>query len=100
MTYQRPDIPARQELERLLHNLEEEAAGWRTRSLRAEADLKKVKAAGGVVAGPELIEARQRVVTLEVENEDLRRRIQVASQKVAALAERLAFLERDTVSAR
>ena len=39
----------------------EELAGWRRRTLRAEAELAEAAASGGEVAGPELKEARQRI---------------------------------------
>jgi chromosome segregation ATPase len=92
-SYDRPDIPALAELEKVLHNIAEELAGWRRRSLRAEAELKEAQASGGVVAGAELKEARHRVVELETENQALRQRIDAAKERLRVLAARLSFLE-------
>jgi hypothetical protein len=59
----------------------------------AEAELAEAKASGGVVAGPALKEARQRLAELESENQTLRQRIDTARERLRALAARLAFLE-------
>ena len=75
----RPDLPALEELERLLRHLGDELAAWRRRSLKAEAELQDARTKGGVLAGPELLQARQRIVDLEVENQGLRQRIGRAS---------------------
>ena len=92
-SYDRPDMPALAELEKVLHSIAEELAGWRRRSLRAEAELKEAQASGGVVAGVELKEARQRVLDLETENQVLRQRIDAAKERLRVLAARLSFLE-------
>ena len=92
-TYDRPDLPALAELERILASLAEELAAWRRRSLKAEAELKEAQASGGVVAGTELKESRQRVIELETENQSLRQRIDGAKERLRVLAARLAFLE-------
>ncbi|MFL5494182.1 MAG: hypothetical protein ACJ8DC_07330 [Gemmatimonadales bacterium] len=92
-SYDRPDMPALAELERVLHSIAEELAGWRRRSLRAEAELKEAQASGGVVAGAELKESRQRVLDLETENQVLRQRIDAAKERLRVLAARLSFLE-------
>jgi chromosome segregation ATPase len=92
-SYDRPDMPALAELERVLHSIAEELAGWRRRSLRAEAELKEAQASGGVVAGAELKEVRQRVLELETENQALRQRIDAAKERLRVLAARLSFLE-------
>ena len=92
-TYDRPDLPALDELERILTSLTEELAAWRRRSLKAEAELKEAQAHGGVVAGPALKESRQRVIELETENQSLRVRIDGAKERLRVLAARLAFLE-------
>jgi FtsZ-binding cell division protein ZapB len=92
-TYDRPDMPALAELERILGSLTEELAAWRRRSLKAEAELKEAQASGGVVAGTELKESRQRVIELETENQSLRQRIDGAKERLRVLAARLAFLE-------
>jgi chromosome segregation ATPase len=92
-TYDRPDLPALAELERILTSLTEELAAWRRRSLKAEAELKEAQASGGVVAGTALKESRQRVIELETENQSLRQRIDGAKERLRVLAARLAFLE-------
>lgn len=90
--YERPDLAAFQKLEPLARKLAEELTAWRARAQRAEAELGEHKGKGGL-AGPELIEFRQRIVDLEKENQDLRRRITAAREQLDALRSRLAFLE-------
>jgi predicted nucleic acid-binding Zn-ribbon protein len=92
-TYERPDLPALAELDRVLQNVTEELAAWRRRTLKAEAELKEAQASGGVVAGAELKDSRQRVIELETENQALRQRIESAKERLRVLAARLAFLE-------
>ena len=92
-TYDRPDAKALADLEQLLKHLSEELAGWRRRTLRAEAELAEAESRGGKVAGPELKEARRRVTELETENQALRHRIEAARERLKALAGRLSFLE-------
>jgi FtsZ-binding cell division protein ZapB len=92
-TYDRPDLPALAELERVLESITEELSAWRRRSLKAEAELKEAQASGGVVAGVELKESRQRVIELETENQALRQRIESAKERLRVLAGRLSFLE-------
>jgi FtsZ-binding cell division protein ZapB len=94
-SYERPDLAALDELERLLHHVGDELAAWRRRSLRAEQELTELKARGGMLAGPELQQVRQRVADLEAENQQLRTRLEAATERVRALIQRLAFLERD-----
>lgn len=91
--YERPDLAALSELEQLLRHLGDEVAGWRRRTLKAEAELQEARTRGGVLAGPELIQARQRVVELEVENQALLQRIESARGRLQSLSARLAFLE-------
>jgi chromosome segregation ATPase len=91
--YERPDQKALEDLEQLLHNLAEELAGWRRRTLKAEAELQEARANGGVLAGPELTQSGQRVIELEMENLALRQRIDAAKERLGALAGRLSFLE-------
>ena len=92
-TYQRPDLPALAELERVQQNIADELAAWRRRTLKAEGELKEAQASGGVVAGAELKDSRQRVIELETENQALRQRIESAKERLRVLAARLAFLE-------
>jgi hypothetical protein len=91
--YERPDLAALTELEQLLKHLGDEVAGWRRRTLKAEAELQEARSRGGVVAGPELLQARQRVVELEVENQALLQRIELARGRLQSLSSRLSFLE-------
>jgi hypothetical protein len=91
--YERPDQKALSDLEQVVHHLAEELAGWRRRTLKAEGELQQARANGGVLAGPELNQARQRVIELETENQALRLRIEAAKDRLRALAGRLSFLE-------
>jgi chromosome segregation ATPase len=91
--YERPDVKAVSDLEQVVHNLAEELAGWRRRTLKAEGELQQARANGGVLAGPELTQARQRVIELETENQALRIRIDAAKERLRALAGRVSFLE-------
>ena len=92
-TYERPDQKALSDLDQLLHHVAEELAGWRRRTLKAEAELQEARAHGGVLAGSELTQSRQRVIELEMENQALRQRIEAAKERLRALASRLTFLE-------
>jgi FtsZ-binding cell division protein ZapB len=91
--YERPDQKALSDLEQVVHHLAEELAGWRRRTVKAEGELQQARANGGVLAGPELNQARQRVIELETENQALRLRIEAAKDRLRALAGRLSFLE-------
>ena len=91
--YVRPDQKALTDLEQVVHHLAEELAGWRRRTLKAEGELQEARENGGVVAGPELNQARKRVIELETENQALRQRIDAAKDRLNALAGRLLFLE-------
>lgn len=91
--YERPDFHALAELEQLLRHLGDEVSGWRRRTLKAEAELQEARSRGGVLAGPELIQARQRIIELETENHALRQRIESARERLQALSSRLAFLQ-------
>jgi FtsZ-binding cell division protein ZapB len=91
--YERPDQKALSHLEQVVNHLAEELAGWRRRTLKAEGELQQARASGGVLAGPELNQARQRIIDLETENQALRMRIDAAKDRLRALAGRLSFLE-------
>jgi hypothetical protein len=47
------------------------------------------------MAGPELTQARQRLLAIEVENQALRDRVEAARDRLRILANRLGFLEQD-----
>ena len=91
--YERPDQVALVDLEQVVNHLAEELAGWRRRTLKAEAELQQARDNGGVLAGPELNQARQRVIELETENQALRLRIEAAKERLRVLAGRLSFIE-------
>ncbi len=99
-TYERPDLRALDDLEQLLRHLGEEVAGWRRRTLKAEAELQEMRALGGGDAGPELGQARQRIIELETENGMLRQRVETARERVRNLSGRLSFLEQSGEVAR
>ena len=94
-TYERPDFRALDDLEDLLGHVGEELAAWRRRSLKAEAELQEFKARGGSASGPELVQARQRVIDLEMDNQQLRIRVEAAREKLRMIESRLAFLTQD-----
>lgn len=91
--YERADQLALADLEQVANHLAEELAGWRRRTLKAEAELQQARENGGVLAGPELVQARQRVIELETENQALRLRIEGAKERLRVLAGRLTFME-------
>lgn len=94
-TYERPDFRALDELETLLRHVGEELATWRRRSLKAEAELQEYRTKGTGPAGPELVQSRQRIIELEMENQQLRQRIDAARERVATIESRLTFLSQD-----
>jgi hypothetical protein len=93
--YERPDGTALADLTDLLQHVGEELSAWRRRSLKAEAELAEAKSKGGVLSGPELIQARQRAIELDVEGQVLQERITAARDRLQLLATRLAFLENE-----
>ena len=99
-TYERPDAVVLAKVEALVERLADEVSQWRHRALKAEADLKAARGKSKGASGPEVLEAHQRVVNLEVENQALRHRIEAAKTKLQALSGRLAFLERATEDSR
>lgn len=90
--YDRPDLKAVDEVEGLVRSLLDELAAWRRRCLKAEADLQQERSAAGT-SGPGTAGIRDRVVSLETENQALRQRVDSARERVQALLSRLAFLE-------
>src|SRR5919109_122084 len=91
--YERPDQKALSDLEQVVQHLAEELASWRRRTQKAEGELQQARANGGVLAGPELSQARQRIVELETENQALQQRINAAKDRLQVIAGRLSFLE-------
>jgi hypothetical protein len=81
----RVDTAVLDQLETILRHVQEELAAWRTRALKAEADLKDHPApARG--AGPARHETEQ-------ENKNLKQRVEAARVRVGELLSRLTFLE-------
>jgi hypothetical protein len=89
--YDRPDVKALTDLERLIGQLTEELSGWRRRCLKAEAELQGVKGQQGMVPGDELVRLRTRLLDLERENLDLTTRVDRARSMVGSLRQRLSF---------
>ena len=85
------------QLETVLRHVADELASWRTRALKAEAELKESGvrgegATGGAAAKPDA-DTRGRVADLEQENRTLRQRVEGARTRVHDLLSRLTFLE-------
>ncbi len=90
---ERPEFRALEELEEAVRQVSEELAGWRKRAHNAEGGATHQGGDGGLVS------ARERVVELERENENLRHLIQQARTRVTGLLTRLRFLEEQTATA-
>jgi len=86
---ERADAVALDVLELVVRELGEELAGWRTRALKAEGEL---KTRGAPRAAPDG-EVGGSSLELEAENRALQQRIDVARTRVAELVSRLSFLE-------
>ena len=93
--YERPDARTLEDLSDLLQSVGDELSAWRRRSLKAEAELTEARSKGSILAGPELVHARQRVLDLELENHSLRERLDAARDRLRLLAARLGFLEQE-----
>ena len=91
--YERPDQAALARLDSLVRKLMEELGTLRGRAHRAETELTEARSKGGSIAGPELLQVRQRIVDLERENQELRRRLVNAREHMSAVSTRLVFLE-------
>jgi hypothetical protein len=76
------------QLEGILRDVAEELASWRSRALKAEADL---KAGGGRSSAPK--HAATPAPDSEAENKVLRHRVEAARVRVHELLQRLTFLE-------
>lgn len=93
LSYERPDRKALARLAPLIERLAEDLAACRKRSQRAEAEAAELKSRGGTLAGPELLQVRQRIVELERANQHLRERMGAAREQLELLRTRLVFLE-------
>ena len=92
-SYERPDLAALARLDAVVRKLAEELGGLRGRAQRAETEVAEARSKGGSLAGPELMQVRQRIVDLERENQELRRRLSAARDHMTAISTRLVFLE-------
>jgi FtsZ-binding cell division protein ZapB len=92
---ERPDLIALDELQRLLHALEEEMIALRRRAHAAEARLKELEesssqlAVGSSGVAPSSVRHEDAVVR---ENEILRARLQTARERTRAILGRVRFL--------
>ncbi len=83
----RPDAEAFVELQRLVRHLGEELTTFRRRALQAEARMKAIEGtAGGARVTPE------RVERLELENAELRKRLDTARDRTRQILDRVRFL--------
>lgn len=88
---ERPD-QALDELERIAGLLETELAGWRRRSLKAEAEVGAAKSRVPDVTTGDLALLRGRITEVESENQQLRDRITAAREQLEQLKTRLRFV--------
>ncbi len=90
----RPDAKLFEELQRLVGYLGEELSSFRRRALHAEARMKAVDgSAGGTKLTPE------RVERLELENAELRKRLETARARTRRVLDRVRFLRQQHESA-
>jgi chromosome segregation ATPase len=90
---ERADAQVLDQLETILRHVADELAGWRTRAVKAEGELKESGGRGGGAAAKPDAETRNRVADLEQENKTLRQRVEAARARVHDLLSRLTFLE-------
>ncbi len=91
---ERPDANAFSELQRLVNHLGEELSTFRRRALHAEA---RMKAVDGSAGGPKL--TPERVERLELENAELRKRLETARARTRQVLDRVRFLRQQHESA-
>lgn len=83
----RPDVEAFLELQQLVRHLGDELTSFRRRALQAEARMKAVEGSGGTAkVTPE------RVERLELENAELRKRLETARARTRQVLDRVRFL--------
>jgi chromosome segregation ATPase len=90
---ERADAQVLDQLETILRHVADELAGWRTRAVKAEGELKESGGRGGGSAAKPDAETRSRLADLEQENKTLRQRVEAARARVHDLLSRLTFLE-------
>ncbi|HEX2721486.1 MAG TPA: hypothetical protein VHM24_01110 [Gemmatimonadaceae bacterium] len=84
---ERPETAAFSELQRLVRHLGDELASFRRRALQAEARVKAIDAsATGARISPE------RVEKLEIENAELKQRLEKARSRTRQVLDRVRFL--------
>ena len=82
-----PEMESFKELQQLVRHLGEELTSFRRRALQAEARMKSVDgSSGGTKVTPE------RVERLELENAELRKRVETARARTRQVLERVRFL--------
>lgn len=83
----RPEVEAFLELQQLVRHLGDELTSFRRRALQAEARMKAVEGSGG---GTKL--TPERVERLELENAELRKRLETARARTRQVLDRVRFL--------
>ena len=84
---ERPDAAAFSELQELVRHLGDELASFRRRALQAEARVKAIDAsASGTRISPERMEK------LEMENAELKKRLETARSRTRQVLDRVRFL--------
>jgi len=89
---ERAEVQALEQLEAVVHSIADELAAWRTRALKTESELRELSGRGSGVARVDP-ETRGRLAELEVENKQLRLKVEAARSRVHSLLGRLTFLE-------
>jgi hypothetical protein len=83
----RPEVENFRELQQLVRHLGDELTSFRRRALQAEARMKAVEGSGGTMkVTPERIER------LELENAELRKRLETARSRTRQILDRVRFL--------
>jgi hypothetical protein len=83
----RPDVQAFDELQQLVRHLGDEMASFRRRALQAEARVKSYESAPG---GARV--SSERLAQLEMENADLKKRLESARARTRQVLDRVRFL--------
>ena len=84
----RPDLTSFRELEQLVRALGEELAAFRRRALHAESRLKALEAASPTGD----LFSHERLAAVETENAELRRRLELATERTQQMIAQLRFL--------
>jgi FtsZ-binding cell division protein ZapB len=88
----RADQLALEQLEAVVRGVADELASWRSRTLKAESEMRELSGRGS--GAPRVDpETRSRLAELETENKHLRLKVDAARSRVQALLGRLTFLE-------